>query len=371
MEYQEFQHGRIPSLDGLRAISIAMVLVAHAAGTRFTPSLIHLRGPLGNLGVRIFFLISGFLITTLLLQEWTTTRGLSLGRFYLRRAFRIFPCAFTYIAAIAFLAWIGWCDLGANALIHALTYTVNYEPLRPWSTTHLWSLSIEEQFYLIWPVVLWLFGSQRAIRISAAAVFLVPLIRLLTWYCIPSWQWSISSAFQTTADSLATGCLLASLRPWLSQQQAYLRFMHSKAFVVVPIVGFLSVLAAAAPGLQVLTFALGLTVLNFSIGLSIDWAIRNASNPLGSFLNSPLMVFVGVLSYSLYLWQQPFLNRLGTHGIQSFPLNVTLAFVAAMVSHYIIERPFMSARRRIENRLWRKERRVKHMHSFDAASAGS
>jgi peptidoglycan/LPS O-acetylase OafA/YrhL len=143
-----FIGGRIPSLDGLRAISIGMVIFAHLSGTRFFPSFVAGRRDLGNIGVRVFFVISGFLITTLLLQELAAKGRISLPLFYLRRSLRIFPCAYTYISIAALLTWAGFLRLRTTDLVHAATYTVNYEVVRPWHTIHLWSLSVEEQFYL-------------------------------------------------------------------------------------------------------------------------------------------------------------------------------------------------------------------------------
>src|SRR5690349_3417986 len=103
-----FVGGRIPSLDGLRALSIGMVLLAHLCGSRYFVSLVAMRRDLGNVGVRVFFVISGFLITTLLFDEFAKTQRISLKMFYLRRAFRIFPCAYTYILVAGLLAAAGW-----------------------------------------------------------------------------------------------------------------------------------------------------------------------------------------------------------------------------------------------------------------------
>lgn len=149
---------RIPSLDGLRAISIVMVLVAHASGTRLFPvpaSAGNLLG-LGEFGVHVFFVISGFLITGLLLDELARTNRVDLRRFYLRRALRIFPPYYTYLAVVFLLALAGALQLAPRDMAHGLTYTSNYYPARSWFLGHTWSLSVEEQFYLLWPAVLML-----------------------------------------------------------------------------------------------------------------------------------------------------------------------------------------------------------------------
>ena len=136
---------RVPCLDGLRGISVCLVLLAHLSGTRELTSgarLPDLYG-LGNLGVRVFFVISGFLITLLLLHERAKTGRISLLRFFLRRALRILPAAFLYIGVILVLGAMGSIVLAPGDRLHALTYTVNYHHLRSWYVSHLWSLSVE------------------------------------------------------------------------------------------------------------------------------------------------------------------------------------------------------------------------------------
>ena len=169
---------RIPSLDGLRAISIALVLFAHTSGTAFFPSFVFLRRHLGNFGVRVFFVISGYLITTLLLKELDKTGRISLKLFYIRRVFRIFPAAYFYLAVAAVLLAFGLVELEWNDIVFGFTYTTNYDPVRPWHTIHLWSLSVEEQFYLIWPATLAFLGRRRAMVAAAAMIAVAPLLRI-------------------------------------------------------------------------------------------------------------------------------------------------------------------------------------------------
>ena len=122
--------GKIPSLDGLRAFSIMLVVVGHLHATRGFPELglEHILGDYGLLGVRVFFVISGFLITTLLLRELEQQGRISLRAFYARRALRIFPAAFAFIGALALADWLGWIELRPVDLLAALTYTVNFLP---------------------------------------------------------------------------------------------------------------------------------------------------------------------------------------------------------------------------------------------------
>jgi peptidoglycan/LPS O-acetylase OafA/YrhL len=345
--------GRIPSLDGLRAVSIGLVVFAHLCGCRYFVSLVPPRHALGNLGVRVFFVISGFLITSLLLQEFSQRGRVSQKIVYLRRTLRIRPSADVYIGLILLLNFMGFLALPANDLLHAATYTMNYQHVRSWQLTHLWSLSVEEQFYLIWPLVMILLGPRRGIWAAAATLLLTPLVRVGTWYLTPEMRWGIGGTFQTNADALAVGCVLAGMRTWLWARPAYLSFQQSHAFLVVPAVALVGVfLNAFEEGpMLLISYAVGTSALNLAIALIIDRSVRLPGDWMGQFLNWKPMVFIGTLSYSLYLWQEPFLNRLSTSPISAFPVNLVLTFAVALASYYLVEKPFLGLRRRIERRI--------------------
>ena len=152
----------LPSLDGLRAISISLVLLGHLSRTRGFVSVDLGIGDYSHLGVVVFFVISGFLITRLMLLERARTGDVSLKRFYARRALRLFPAMYTYIACVCLLWVFGVLHLHARDIWHALTYTVNFLPDRAKPIGHLWSLSNEEQFYLLWPCTFILLGPRRS-----------------------------------------------------------------------------------------------------------------------------------------------------------------------------------------------------------------
>src|SRR5262249_19081408 len=135
--------------------------------------------PVGTFGVRVFFVISGYLITQLLLAEQAKTGAISLKGFYLRRAFRIFPASYTYVGLILIFNAVGWVALMPWDPTCALTYTVNYPPARAWPLGHLWSLSVEEQFYLGWPALLLLLGATRAPLLAAAVLAIAPAARVV------------------------------------------------------------------------------------------------------------------------------------------------------------------------------------------------
>jgi peptidoglycan/LPS O-acetylase OafA/YrhL len=152
---------RIPTLDGFRAISIGLVALYHLFRTRGFPSppvLAPWMRWLGELGVRVFFVISGYLITGLLLRELRATGKIAIGRFYFRRALRLFPAFYAFLLVVAVLEGAGVIALNPGDLRSAATYTMNYHANPSWWLIHCWSLSVEEQFYLVWPATLALLG---------------------------------------------------------------------------------------------------------------------------------------------------------------------------------------------------------------------
>src|SRR3569623_458451 len=145
----------LPSLDGLRAISIACVILGHATQGRVTPLLAIVLSRLSQFGVCVFFVISGYLITSLLRKEAELRENVNLGRFYLRRTLRIFPPYYAFITVIALgVAMNAWTMPKDARWWPALTYTSEIFPTHFWLLSHSWSLSIEEQFYMTWPLIL-------------------------------------------------------------------------------------------------------------------------------------------------------------------------------------------------------------------------
>jgi len=350
---QSRDDGRIPSLDGLRAISIGFVLAAHLAGTRGFPVSAALGKVVefGDLGVHVFFVISGFLITRLLLEELERRNEIRLGRFYLRRTLRIFPPYYALILALGIAQMLGWLHLAAHDVARAISYTSNYYPDRSWFTGHTWSLSVEEQFYLLWPAVIVVAGPRRAIVAAACVVLFGPIVRTASWELMPWSADGIPNRFETVADAIAAGCVLAGLREWLHARPLYMRALTSPLFAVVP----LAVVGAAAfHEHPLLYFAVEMSVMNIGAALCLDWCITYPEGRIGALLNARPLVFVGLLSYSIYLWQQPFLNRASAAGVNAFPANILIAAAAALTSYYAIEQPSLRLRRRIERALDRR-----------------
>lgn len=338
-------HKRIPGLDGLRAISILLVLCGHLSGVQGFYNnqafWAHI-GDIANLGVRIFFVISGYLITVLLLKEEAKSGTISIPNFYVRRTIRIFPASYCFLIIITALYYFHLLNLNSGDLLHGYTYTVNYFQGRSWWVGHLWSLSVEEQFYLLWPATLLLLGTRRGFYSAGAVILLAPVIRLATFWLWPAQIPSIGNTFQTTADTIATGCLLAGGGSYLLNKPWFRKLIDSKWFFLIP----LAVIALnMRPGAR-LRWAVLETLINVGIALCVFRVTIHTKDWAGRALNWAPVVFLGTLSYSLYLWQQLFLNRRSTGWAEHFPQNVFFALSAAVTCHYCIEKPFLKLRDR-------------------------
>ena len=337
--------GHLPSLDGLRAISITLVLLGHLSGTRNFGKLNLRIGDYAHLGVVVFFVISGFLITRLLLLEYEKRGSVSLKLFYARRALRLFPAAYAFIACVCLLWAAGIVHLRPADIWHAVTYTINYLPDRSWQVGHLWSLSNEEQFYLIWPCAFVLFLPRRAGWIAAGVILFGPVARSAGWLFLRGTPYYDLELFPMVADSLAMGCLLANISGWLEKKDWYLQLFHPAwslglVALVLLINRFLGYTVVSVFGTSILNASLAV-LIHRSVYCSRDW--------MGRFLNWRPIAFAGLLSYSLYLWQQLFLNRNSGAWVNAFPQNLCFAIAAALGSYFLLEKPFLRLRRRLRS----------------------
>ena len=173
---------RVVVLDGVRGIAILLVVGAHAGGTGLLlPRRVSALS--ADIGVRVFFVLSGFLITSLLVAERGRCGRISLREFYVRRLLRIFPAFYGYLLLVTVLAAVGVVALDHRDLAFAATYSMNFHGHRGWVVGQTWSLAVEEQFYLLWPAALALCCTRRARQVVLAAIIVGPLARLGVWYC--------------------------------------------------------------------------------------------------------------------------------------------------------------------------------------------
>jgi peptidoglycan/LPS O-acetylase OafA/YrhL len=324
---------RIPSLDGLRAISISLVLAGHWAELRYHSDV---AGAFANLGVRIFFVISGYLITTLLLKEQQKTSTIQLREFYVRRAYRILPAAMAFMLPVFVIFWnqLRWYHIAAAAL-----YLANFDYAHPWFLGHLWSLSVEEQFYFLWPGVLKKWFRHR-VAILIGVVGFAPLYRVACH--LLQLHGRADETFPAVADVLAIGCLLAILQSRLPK----IRTVWA-GVMLLPVVFVPAYLGLLHFHVTLLLLFILWPILHCSIAGVLLYAVQNPYR----FLNAKPVVWLGKISYSLYLWQQLFVY--GEHPKPWYFVAFALALAGA--SYYLVEEPMLRLR---ERRITRRKMEV-------------
>jgi peptidoglycan/LPS O-acetylase OafA/YrhL len=295
-----------------------------------------------HFGVDVFFTLSGYLITTLLVEESRRTGTVSMSDFYIRRTIRIFPAAYLYVVTVAILSALGIVVLRDGDLLHAVTYTMNYHHQRGWALGHLWSLGVEEQFYLLWPLSFLLLGERRGLWVAVAIIAVVPGLRVATWMLFPAARIGIDEEFQVVCDGLVTGCLLAQLVARYGIDRILTKIPRP-VFLLAPVAAVLSSAFAQWPSF---CLTIGATITNLSIGIVALWCIAHADSVIGQLLNARAVIFLGTISYSLYLWQQLFMDTTLMPVSVAFPANAILTMAAAAGSYYLMERPLLALRRR-------------------------
>jgi len=345
---------RIPSLDGLRAVSISGVLLAHATTGLASGAGLHEIGErTGALGVLFFFVISGYLITMLLRREALRNGRISLVGFYRRRVLRIFPAFYSYLAVIAGLSAAGVLAISRAELAAAALHVWNYGGLwldgttdGGWFLGHFWTLALEEQFYLLWPLTVVAVGLNRAAAVAVAVCLTAPVLRVVCYALFPQARGLTMMMLPTGADAIMIGCVVALV-------EGDPRFERRIRALVSPMgaAGALAVLLLVSTPLTIAlrgaySLPLGRSIDALCVVVIVLSMIRHPACAVGRALNSRPLVHVGVLSYSLYLWQQLFLTSLNTTWSGRLPWSLACAYLAALASYLLIERPFLALKKR-------------------------
>jgi peptidoglycan/LPS O-acetylase OafA/YrhL len=299
----------------------------------------------GQFGVNIFFVISGFLITTLLLQEEAQTGSISLKAFYTRRALRIFPAYYFLLLVYWILQLSGYLHISHPAWLTALTYTKYLNYRIEWYTAHAWSLGIEETFYLFWPL-LFIGGEKIRKNTIISIILIVPIVR--SWLYFYPVQWINDQSLFTRIDAIAMGCFFAlyqaTIINYLSPHWTKFFYISVTGLFAIPWLAELS----DSSNFSLLFVSLGIlhgTIANLLIATIMMYSVFGPPSRWFSILNSKAFNYVGLLSYSLYLWQQFYISGKNTW-ITQFPQNTVLIFLTAMVSYYLIEKPFLKLKSR-------------------------
>ena len=357
---------RIPELDGLRGLAAIFVVSAHMVMfSRALPSGHHdlfrqALECLGRVGLDVFFVISGFIITKLLWQEWRETSAVSLRAFYLRRAFRILPPFIVYFLVILALSAGAVIIVRPSAFVLSALFLTNLaasvsNPNGGWFVGHTWSLSVEEQFYICFPVVVCLWARFRLLPTILVLGFVFGLseisdgleritsislgtggLRHFRYICV-------GVAF-ARFEGVAPGWLAGSSRP-------------TALGIWLAVIGLrmLDLATAGVPFHAVIHFVCG-SIEPLALVAGVIWFVRNPARC------EPLrwggLQWLGACSYSIYLWQQLFTGRPEFYGagwlwpLAQSPVLAWVAILAcAALSHYFVELPCIQFGKRVVARL--------------------
>ena len=353
--------GYVPAIDGLRGIAVLMVVVFHVQllGGGGKPSLIG-----GFIGVDVFFAISGFLITGLLLEEFSRHGDVSLWRFYARRALRLGPALVVVIVATLIATWAVLGSPQYQPTTLAAGFVANWSraigfggvpdsPLgRMGWLSHTWSLSIEEQFYLFWPALMLL-----ALRFRSR----LPLLGLAVAIALGAWLLRIGlldhgsspdrvyNGTDTRADALMVGCILAIAlsKGWLPAAGRAAR--EFQAGLVPLCAAVLIVIAFRAHYNEATMLKLGYITVSLCSAVLIWGVVAVPKSRAARWLGTPGLVWVGRISYPIYLWHFPVIVFFGAEGWLGvvWPIAVPLTIALAWATYALVERPALGMRRRL------------------------
>ena len=344
----------MPALDGVRAMAVAAVLLYHAE--------VSWAGG-GYLGVDAFFVLSGFLITSLLLAEWRGEGRIALPAFCARRARRLLPALFLVLAAVAAYGALIAAPVELEHLRHdglsALGYVANWGQIfshqsyfesfaAPSPLRHTWSLAIEEQFYLVWPLLVagvlrWRRGSIRSLTAVTGVLLAASAVWMIVLYEPGVDPTRVYYGTDTRAQSLLMGALLALLLTRVRRPLGpnATRALHGGALVAALWLGWIWMHTSEEAGWL---YRGGFTLCALLVAIVIASVTRPERGPLGAFLSVRPLRWIGEVSYGLYLWHWPLYvlisqERTGLDGVSLLAARLAASFATATVSFYVVERP--------------------------------
>jgi len=338
-----------PQLDALRAIAAAAVLIEHFAPKDYVTWYVFRLGYIGLLGVLLFFVLSGYLITNILLSSRGSDFRKALKRFYVRRTLRIFPI---YFLTLAILFAIGLPSVTAYFLWHAI-YVSNIlfllQPRVAPSIAHFWTLSVEEQFYLIWPLLILIVPYKLLLRVIVGTIAIGVLWKV---WIIETLGYHLAGGLPVIScfDSLAVGALVAYI-----EKDEMLRLKKRKILCGVLTAGSIIMLAQVMLLASVDGKAFAQVTGFFGPSLIFAWFVGNAAEGFtgrfGAILNWEVLRYLGKISYGVYLYHY-FMPRVFESLIKTFGLHhpgeliaalftCALTILTAVVSWHLIEKPIL------------------------------
>ena len=346
------QPAEIASLNGVRAVAVTLVFLAHGGLDRLLP---------GGLGVTIFFVLSGYLITTLLRREYLATATIALRAFYLRRLLRLMPPLLVVVALAALLSSLDLVagEFSLRGLLSVLFYFGNYQIIAsdfqgiPSGIGVVWSLAVEEHYYLLYPpLALLLLGRRRWLPVAALAALCALILGWRCWLLLhgapDAW---LMMATDTRADAILFGCLMAFASDSLLGT-TQLRSVHTRRDLALFAASALLLLATLVWRNDFFRLSLRYTLQSLAIAPLIWLAVARADTPAFRWLGWRPLVWLGRVSYTVYLSHQlilGFVQRLWPlhDGLRTLTITAVLTLLLAAAMQRWIEQPSARWRRRL------------------------
>ncbi len=344
----------IRCLDGLRAFAILLVLLAHLkhSSPPYWLKNISAYWNAGTVGVRLFFLISGFLITTILNNEIKKNGKINFKRFFMRRLLRIFPAFYFYLLTLSLLSYLGIISIDSLAIFFALFYVQNLNVFQndelftsSWLVQHSWSLSVEEQFYVVFPFLLKKLKGvlQNHLFMTMVVITLICSFFRALNYSFPEVSRMTGGVFFMHCDFLVYGGVLAL---FITQYRDYLtEKLFSFRYYLLIIAIIVLVFASRYEYHSVVNIIISGNLILFANLYILLFFLLFPNSTIGNILEYEIVKSIGKLSYSLYIWQQLFLGSTELwieYGVLTlFPYNIPIIFICAVCSYYFIEKPFL------------------------------
>lgn len=338
----------MPQLDGIRAFAVAAVIFEHFGGAALNRLVPIGAGPLG---VNLFFTLSGFLITGLLLDAFTNTESKAIAwrDFYVRRLLRLTPMLYLTVAALALMG------VGAMASTwhwHAF-YASNFLIASGGAKTVFWSLAVEEQFYLLWPFVI-AFAPRRWLVPVCAGMFLTAVLWKISGLLFGLYRPGVNTALLGNLEPLAVGCFLAivSFRGGKPNQLEWFTPYRRRAYFHLAAGAFVFSVVISLPGPNPLRYL----VMDGAMAVAYGWLVLSAAvgfqGTLGTILLHPAAVYIGKISYGLYVvhnWTPDIIEKFAgpLPKYLAAPACLLLTFAVCSLSFKLIETPIRNLSHRL------------------------
>jgi len=354
----------IKGFDGMRGISILLVFITHLGLLKFiqidNAVDIRLKNLFsGTTGVNVFFTLSGFLITTILLKERQKKGNINFKLFYIKRFLRLLPTLILFLCALLLLMYFGYIVPNYKSIAYSFFYVSNYIPKAIYTSeiAATWSLSVEEQFYIIWPLTIYLFRKNRNLLIFIFVVITICLFFLLArrhsfflnlidfmnygelsgkYYTV---RWLIPAI-----STILMGCLVGIV----SFNRGFMSKLKTKPAVLL-VIGI--ILMANFLFIPPSIFILGWFIQSIGTSILILYILLNQESKFVALMEYKPIASMGKISYGLYIYQGLFLGTGPVKDgmvIQQYPLNILLTFLVAILSYVFIEKRFLLLKKKFD-----------------------